>query len=201
MTEIRAELIKTIGRYDIPASLAREVGRFIVTWAHFENYVQSIIWACLEMRQEIGRIAVREPRVQDRLDIIRDLGEADNVGMDYLLLREIRKAAIPLAAQRHLLAHSVWLKANGDWNVQLTRGTWEEIQGLDPDHAPTGSKAVNPEAVTVSVADVREWIAQTVQLIENLQKLGDHDRPVPKPSPRKPREPRARAAPKRGQGP
>jgi hypothetical protein len=32
-----------VARYDIPTPLAREIGRFIVTWAHFENYLQDAI--------------------------------------------------------------------------------------------------------------------------------------------------------------
>jgi len=34
-------------RYSSP--LAREIGRFIVTWANFENYVQTIIWGTLDL--------------------------------------------------------------------------------------------------------------------------------------------------------
>jgi hypothetical protein len=61
-------------RYVIPAPLAREIERFLVTWAHFEHYVRAVVWTLVEVGQEKGRLADREPRVPDRLDMIRDIG-------------------------------------------------------------------------------------------------------------------------------
>ena len=100
--------LRTIARIDIPASLAREIGRFLVAWAHFEHYVQAVIWSALNLGAEEGRIAVRDPRVSDRLDMIRDIGKLNGTEMDYVSLLDIRKRADPLAAKRHLLAHSLW---------------------------------------------------------------------------------------------
>jgi hypothetical protein len=115
MATFRAERIKSLARYDIPAPLAREIGRFLVAWAHFEHYVQALIWLALEIGAEAGRVAVREPRVTDRLDMLQDLGELDNIEMDYVLLLDIRKRANLLAAKRHLLAHSLWTFDHGAW--------------------------------------------------------------------------------------
>jgi hypothetical protein len=47
---------KAVARYDIPAPLAREIGRFLVTWAHFEHYVQAVVWSALQISEEQGRI-------------------------------------------------------------------------------------------------------------------------------------------------
>src|SRR6478672_6123982 len=44
--------LRTIARIDIPASLAREIGRFLVAWAHFEHYVQAVIWSALNLGAE-----------------------------------------------------------------------------------------------------------------------------------------------------
>lgn len=71
---------KAIARYDIPAALAREIGRFLVTWAYFEHYVQVVIWNTLRITAEEGRIAVREPRITDRLDMICDLWGLPTIG-------------------------------------------------------------------------------------------------------------------------
>jgi hypothetical protein len=111
MADYYAERIRTKARYDIPAPLAREIGRFLVTWAHFEHYVQAIIWTALKLGEEEGRLTVREPRVTERIDMIRELGEFQNLAMDYVLLQEIRKRADPLAGKRHLLED---LKKVGD---------------------------------------------------------------------------------------
>jgi hypothetical protein len=187
MQAIRAEKIKTIARFDIPASLAREIGRFLVTWAHFEHYAQAVIWSSLSLSAEEGRIATRDPRVTDRLDMIRDIGELNGTEMDYVLLLDIRKRANPLAAKRHLLAHSLWThdKQKNDWCALVTRGSWSETQE-EIENYPTGSKAVQPEARPVTAVEVREWTTQTIELIEDLKKLGDQHRVVPPPpSPKK----------------
>jgi hypothetical protein len=174
-------------RYDIPAPLAREIGRFLVTWAHFEHYVQATVWSALKISDEQGRIAVREPRVTDRLDMIRDLGEIQNLEMDYVLLKEIRGKAGPLAGKRHLLAHSLWQKYDDTWCAIVTRGAWQQMPvdfGIDPVGM---SKALEPEAVPVNVEDVRCWTHDTIALIAELKKLGDQHRPVPLHEKRKPR--------------
>lgn len=83
-----AQKVKSTADYDIPASLAREVGQFLVTWAYFEHYIQALIWTALDLGEEEGRLAVRDPRITDRLDLFRDLCELKNHGIDYVLLRD-----------------------------------------------------------------------------------------------------------------
>jgi hypothetical protein len=187
----RAEKLRIVARYDIRPSLAREIGRFMVAWAHFEAYVQGVVWSALQLSAEQGRIAVREPRVTDRLDMIRDLGELADMEMDYVLLRDIRKRADTLAAKRHLLAHSIWNfdSVSAEWCALVTRGSWAETQE-DIENYPIGSKAVEPEARPITTKEVSEWVAQTSKLIEDLKKLGDQHRVVPPPSPQK-RQPRS----------
>jgi hypothetical protein len=186
MADYYAQKVKSTARYDIPAPLAREIGRFLVTWAHFEHYVQAVIWAALHLSEEEGRLTVREPRVTERLDMIRDLGEFQELEMDYVLLQEIRKRADPLAGKRHLLAHTIWTKIDADWCPLQTRGSWQEIQ-IDILHYPKGSKTLQPHAAPVTTDDVREWTQQTIDLIDELKKLGNQHRPVPLPEKRKPR--------------
>ena len=201
MAKFRAEKLRSVVRYDINASLAREIGRFIVAWSYFEAYVQGLVWSALRLSPEQGRITVREPRVTDRLDMIRDLGELGKFEIDYVLLLDIRTRASTLAAKRHLLAHSVWTfdKVAAKWCALVTRGSWAETQE-DIENYPTGSKVVEPEARPVTAKDVSGWTAQTVALIEDIKRLDDLHRVVPKPSPRKPRSRSARRNPTPDQG-
>jgi hypothetical protein len=186
MAEYYAQKVKSVARYDIPAPLAREIGRFLVTWAHFEHYIQALVWSALEIGEEEGRISVRDPRMSDRLDLLRDLCEFQNKAVDYVLIREIKKKAEPLAARRHLLAHTIWTKIDNDWCPLQTRGSWKEM-GFEIANYPTGSKAVQPHAAAVSFEDVREWTQETIELIEDLKKVGDRHQPVPLPGKRIPR--------------
>jgi hypothetical protein len=52
---------------------------------------------------------------------------------------------------------------------------------------PKGSKTLQPHAAPVTTEDVREWTQSTIELIEDLKKVGDQHRPVPLPEKRKPR--------------
>jgi hypothetical protein len=187
-------------RYDIPAPLAREIGRFIVTWAHFEDYVQSIIWGTLQLSHKEGRIAVRQSRITERLDIIRDLGVVQNLAVDFILLSEIRKRADVLAGNRHLVAHSIWQKPSAYWVVIKTRGSWSEDQREIAEHL-RGSKSIEPEAISITAGDVRRWTEETIVLMDDVMRLGDQHRPVPLPEKRKPRSvPKNRKADRKGSG-
>jgi hypothetical protein len=189
-----------VARYDIPAPLAREIGRFIVTWAHLEDYVQSIIWGTLELSYAQGRIAIREARITERFDIIRDLGKVQNIGMDFVLLKDIRNRADKLATKRHLLAHCVWQKPSGYWVALLTRGSWTEPQSAIQNY-PSGSKAVEPEAVPITPEDVRAWNQAAIALMNDVEKLGDQHRLEPLPEKQKPRSvPKGQRRDRKGSG-
>lgn len=186
MSEYVALKVGGVARYDLPAPLAREIGRFLVTWAHFEYYAQAIVWVTLGLGQEEGRIAVREPRVIDRLDMIRDLALFQNREMDFVLLKDIRVRAEPLAGRRHLLAHGIWQKFSNEWCVLVTRGSWPEPDIEIPDY-PASNKTIQPEAFPINVEDLRQWREATVSLIEDMKHLGDQHRHVPLPEKRKKR--------------
>jgi hypothetical protein len=187
-----------ITRYDIPAPLAREIGRFIVTWANFEDFVQSLIWRALDLSHGEGRIAVRESRITERLDILREIAGIRNFAMDFVLLAEISKRADKLAANRHLLAHSVWQKPGSYWVVLKTRGSWTQAQSEIADHL-RGSKSIEPEAIEITPEDVRGWTEEAIALMGDVENLNDNPRPVPLPEKRKKRSvPRDRKAGRRG---
>lgn len=189
---IHVQHVKQPARYDLPASIARELGRFLVTWAHFEQYIQASIWSQLQLSAAEGRIAVREPRVTDRLDMLRDVAQLNNTEADYVLLLSIRQRAAPLATMRHILAHSLWTKTGNDWIVLITRGQWDKAYADIP-NVPTGLKAVQAEGFDITAPMLRQWASETHQLIEDFKTLGDKSTVVPPPSsPRKPKQQSAR---------
>ena len=46
-------------RYDIPPAMAREIGRFSVTWAHFEDYLQGIVGNTIDLSIGERRLLLR----------------------------------------------------------------------------------------------------------------------------------------------
>lgn len=131
-----------------------------------------------------GRLTVREPRVTDRIDMLIDVGEHQNIEMDYVLLLDIRKRANSLAAYRHILAHSLWTENQGYWCALITRGAWAQIED-DVVGPVSGSKAVEPEARAITTDEVREWTAETIILLNDILLLDKQHRPRPKPSQKK----------------
>ena len=189
------ERLSQSARYDIPASMAREIGRFIVIWAHLERYVLSVVRFQLGLSPAEGRIALRDGRITDTLDIIRDIGAIRQQDGDYVLLHSIRKRCDELARWRHLIAHCMWTKAGSEWVAQMSRGSWNDhpLQDKHPE-APKGSKAVLPESIPIDVSKLKSWIEQTDELIRDVRRLGNRSTALTKPSPRK----RKSQSPERG---
>src|SRR5258708_13597006 len=98
---------KLEARYDIPAPMAREIGRFLVTWAHFEDFLQGIIGNSIDLSIGERRLLLREPRVPERLDMIRDLAKTRAMELDFVLLLDIIKRAEKLLQKRNLVPHCI----------------------------------------------------------------------------------------------
>ena len=128
MTKKPVEMIAR-AQYDLPAWLNREAGRIIIRWAHLEFRLQQIVWHLLLVTEEQGRVAVREPRVSDRIDMIVDLAKLRNLTIDFDRWTKIKTDAEPLNSKRDLLAHGIWaLHPDQTWMVLNT----EEIGRKTP---------------------------------------------------------------------
>lgn len=164
-----AERISGVAAYQLPSSLSREIGRILVRFAYFEQYVLDLVWQALKLSETAGRIAVRDPRVTDRLDMLRDIINERGGTLDEELRKSIRQRADLLAARRHMLAHGIWFyhKTLGQWYVQLTRGSWP----ITEQELVTGSKKTTPEHVLMTVDVLRSTTAEIDELIADLKRL------------------------------
>lgn len=163
------ERVTGLSTPQLPARLTREIGRIIVRWAYFEHCVQEMVWGALNVSPAAGRIAVREPRVIDRLDILRDVIKLRGGEMDWDLLKSMLERARLLAAKRDLLAHGMWHHhaTTGEWLVQLARGSWPK----DAAHLIAGSKKVTPESVPMDAEKLRAATSEIDALIDDLKRL------------------------------
>ncbi len=166
--------VSGVARFDVPASIAREIGRIIVTWAYFEHGVQEMVWQAMKVSPEVGRTAVRQPRVTDRLEMLRDLVKLRNGEWNDQLFKSILERSKLLAARRDLLAHGRWgVHGSGLWNsidtwhVELTRGSWPKNMR----ELIEGSKQINPEMVPMDLQKLRSTTNEIVQLIDDLKRL------------------------------
>jgi hypothetical protein len=169
-----AERVSGIATSDLPPSICREIGRIIVHWAHFEHLVQEMVWQTMQVSQQVGRIAVREPRASDRLEMLRDLVKLRNAEWNDELFKSILDRTKLVMARRHLLAHGIWDEhptglwlMNKTWHVQLTRGSWPK----NLSELVEGSKKVTPEMVPMALSKLRETANEIVKLISDLKTL------------------------------
>ena len=168
------ERVSGTAKYELPASISREIGRIIVHWAHFEHIVQEMVWQTMQVSQQVGRIAVREPRVTDRLEMLRDLVKLRNGEWNDELFKSILERAKLITARRDLLAHGIWgehpdpqWRNNEVWHVQLARGSWpKNLKEL-----VAGSKKITPEMVPMERDTLRSTTSEIVQLIADLKTL------------------------------
>jgi hypothetical protein len=116
--------------FDLPATMARDVGRLIVRYAYLEQYLQHVIYMVLGISAGTGRIVVREQgRLTERLDMLLDLIAAKNLTPPDEDFKQLREAIEDAMEIRNLCAHSTWTWSteHQGWAVLVSRGSWEGI--------------------------------------------------------------------------
>lgn len=153
-------------RYDVPVGIAREIGRIIVTWSFLENMLQRAAWGLAGVDEPTGRLAVREPRVSDRLALICDLAELRGVTLPPELVKTLRKSLTTNGLVRDLMAHGAWGHDPGEgWLVVRARG------GYDRPVEHSKNRKVDPEALRADGAKLRrlrEGVEQTAESVRQL---------------------------------
>jgi hypothetical protein len=156
--------------YKLPTSMSREIGRIIVYWAFFEQCVQQMAWKILELTPPAARIAIREPRVEDRLTMVRDLVKLRKCDWDDTLYKSILTRTKLAAPKRDLVAHGLWGYTSVDgWFVELARGMWPK----NLRQFVQGSRKVTTQLIQMDTAKLREATIEIDGLIVDLVKLRD----------------------------
>lgn len=153
-------------RYDVPAGVAREIGRIIVAWSFLENMLQRAIWDLADVDEPTGRLAIREPRVSDRLALICDLAELRGFKLPPELIKSLRKSLTTNGLVRDLMAHGAWGHDSKEgWLVVRTRGTYDQ----PVEHSK--NRKIDPEGLradAVKLRQLREGVEQTAEAVKQL---------------------------------
>jgi hypothetical protein len=162
-----AERHSGIATYKLPTALSREIGRVMVHWAYFEHCIQEMNWGAMNVTGEVGRIAAREPRATDRLEMLGDLIRLRGADMDWQLHKSILKRAEPALAMRDLLAHAIWTqhRQTKEWLIQKTKGKWpKELAELI-----SGPRKIVPESLPMDAEKLKSIVSEIDSLIEDLK--------------------------------
>ena len=153
--------------YRIPAPYCREIGRIIVRWAYLEDLIQYIVWDLLHLDEAYGRLAVRDPRITDRLNMVRDLAALRKSAIDSKEFKFIYDQAERLATLRDHVAHGIWMKApDGEWKIERTRGF--HPKDVSPEKL---SRRIEPDALHADLNGLRSIVAGIDALISKIQPI------------------------------
>lgn len=140
---------------DVPAHLARKIGQIIVRYAYLDYRLKLVIWKLSNVDSETGRLAIRDPRALDKLELIRDLFHHLGRPLDEGKFQEVKKVLCEVEQFRDLLAHGVWTEHEGQWAVVKFRGkiTAPDLQPIEK------KREFKPEAFTATVSGLAETLA------------------------------------------
>jgi len=147
--------------YQIPDTFAHEVGNIIVRWAYLEQAVRRVAWDLLGVNPKIGRIAVRDPRLDDYLDMIVDLAYLKKIPLNTADISSLKTKVNEVAQWRDLLGHGIWIPNNGQWLIQRTSGNYPKSYS-----AEHRKRRINPEGVNVD-ADGLNSISEAIGILIN----------------------------------
>lgn len=157
------ERIVATPEYKLPASFSREIGRIMVYWAHFEQSVRRGVWEIVGVDERTGRTAVRDPRIDDRIDMILEMAFLRKIKVNEDRIKLLKNRAIEVRGWRDVLAHGVWIRHRSEWFVQIVAGNYPK--SAISEHR---KRRIAPEGVAVDLDGLRTITDATEMLIEMI---------------------------------
>lgn len=155
--------------YELPAPMCREIGRVFVRWAYFEKFLRDFAWKLADVDDKLGRVAIREPREKEQLEMIRDIAALKEIEIDEKILKSLIAKVENISSRRDIIAHGTWTETRYGWSVQRTGGQWpKQLPVPDP---PTGSRRITPEGMVMDVSTLRALWADIEKLIDLAKDL------------------------------
>jgi len=159
--------------FDLPVSMCRDVGRIMTRWSYIEYVLQSTIYMLCNVGPEVGRLAIREPRIQDRLDLILDLIAFRQLQVPKLAIewKDLRSALIDGEDLRNVVAHSVWFRSpkHNAWAAHVARGSWPDRKRTD---RAKRNKRISPEGQIIHPSTLSGYVKAlegSIMILKNLR--------------------------------
>lgn len=154
--------------YRLPTKYSTAIGRMISRFAVLESALRNLIYALLDLDPKMGRIAIRNPRIDESFTMIKDLMglRSFTTTLDIkFLASECKKMEL----FRDKIAHGVWVRHSGsDLPVlQVTAGTFPEKPG-----GKSIKGKIRPVALNVTLEDFRSYTRGVNFALKAVKQLG-----------------------------
>jgi hypothetical protein len=155
--------------FDLPPMLAREIGLVIAAHANLEHRLNILLYTALGLPSVYGRLAVREPRVAERFDLVLEVLRLRECPIDEEEASDLRAAIEEAGAQRDHLAHGIWIRsAKGALHLRLIRGAWQPVQN----QRGKTKRAILPEANPYTISECRSLRRLLHLTLTRLEEFG-----------------------------
>jgi len=154
----------------IPTDYYTHIGRFISRWAFLEWRIRRLTYVLLGVGNEKGRVAIREPRINDSITIVEDLMFLDNL-VSPIDLAKMKATLVQVESNRDKLAHGLWIK-HPNYKIPIlrdTKGSHEQRSHM----SKTARKAkIFPKQTIVNIEHFKNWVAVTDGAIRAIEMIG-----------------------------
>jgi hypothetical protein len=114
---------------DLPTPILQEIGKICVAFSRIEWLLNKIIYDVLNVTAAEGRLAVRDPVPDHRVDLIEELMKLKNIDPKLTNAGDLKTSLKEAKTKRDAVAHGVWLRPDGESTLflRLINGTWAPL--------------------------------------------------------------------------
>jgi hypothetical protein len=136
---------------ELPVPYLEGIGAVCFEWALLERELALVAYMVLKLGPKQGRLAVRSPRANERLTMIRQLMSLENLEAKGVDLDALGASLTKLQTLRDQMAHGTFLRGRkGEIYLQNLSGHWKPDQ-----KEPKVARRIKPEGVVITADDMK----------------------------------------------
>lgn len=148
----------------LPQNLTTSIGRIVIKYTYLENTISKIIYNLLSLSEAQGRIAIREPTIKDRIDMIENLLMVypHDVTKPSINLKNIYSRLETVSIQRNQLVHSKWIKEkkSGIIKILITNSSFKPLSK----QAKKMKRKIIPQDIIVT----KDYLSSIIKELDDL---------------------------------
>ena len=150
-------------RYRLPVSYSTEIGRIITRWSHLEWMFSETLYILVGTSPKIGRLAVREPRVEEYLTIMEKTARLQGITVS-VNWKKLRTIAKKMESFRNRLAHGIWIKDPSS--------NWPALRQVKGAYAPKrGAQSVDARISPASMPVPFDELKNVVRAVDRINQI------------------------------